>query len=84
MGTSHVQWNALRTIERNPGCSQHQLAERTLNSDQAFGTLLTRLQAGALVERRPGAGRAAIHQLTPRGKALLSDGQRVMFVRSGH
>jgi hypothetical protein len=36
-----VQWNALREIERNPGCSQHRLAERTFNSDQAFGSLLT-------------------------------------------
>jgi DNA-binding MarR family transcriptional regulator len=78
VGVSLVQWNALREIERNPGSSQHRLAERTFNSDQAFGTLMTRLQAAGLVERHPGTGRATIHRLTPKGKALLRDGQKVM------
>ena len=78
LGVSLVQWNALREIERNPGCSQHQLAERTFNSDQAFGSLLTRLLAAAWIERRPGTGRATIHRLTPSGRSLLLDGQRIM------
>src|ERR1700678_635228 len=78
LGVSLVQWNALREIERNPGCSQHQLAERTCNSDQAFGSLLTRLLAADWIERRPGTGRATIHRLTPSGRSLLLDGQRIM------
>ena len=78
LGVSLVQWNALREIERNPGCSQHQLAERTFNSDQAFGTLLIRLQAAGWIERHPGVGRATIHQLTSEGMAVLRDGQKIM------
>jgi DNA-binding MarR family transcriptional regulator len=78
LGVSLVQWNALREIERNPGCSQHQLAERTFNSDQAFGSLLTRLLAAGWIERRPGTGRATIHRLTPSGRSLLLDGQKIM------
>jgi DNA-binding MarR family transcriptional regulator len=78
LDVSLVQWNALREIERNPGSSQHQLAERTFNSDQAFGSLLTRLLAAGWIERSPGTGRAIIHRLTPSGRSLLLDGQKVM------
>ena len=78
LGLSLVQWNALREIERYPGCSQHLLAERTFNSDQAMGTLLNRLREGGLVERQGGMGRATSHALTDKGKALLRDGQGVM------
>lgn len=83
LGVSLVQWNALREIDRNPGFSQHQLAERTFNSDQAFGTLLNRLQAADLIERRAADGRATIHRLTKRGKALLREGQTVMLAVTG-
>ena len=79
LGVSLVQWNALREIERNPGWSQHQLAEQTFNSDQAFGTLLTRLQAAGLINRHPGSGRATVHKLTSKGQALLCDGEKIMF-----
>ncbi len=75
---SLVQWNALREIDRNPGCSQHQLAERTFNSDQSFGTLVRRLLARGLVEQRPGFGRATIHRLTPKGQTMLRAGQKIM------
>ena len=78
LGLSLVQWNALREIDRHPGCSQLQLAEWTFNSAQALGTLVTRLLALGLVERRPGKGRATVHRLTPRGQALLREGQVVM------
>ncbi len=47
LGVSLVQWSALREIDRHPGVSMHRLAELTFNSDQAFGTLATRLCAGA-------------------------------------
>jgi DNA-binding MarR family transcriptional regulator len=72
-----VQWNALREIARNPGASQHQIAERTFNSDQAFGTLMTRLEVRGLVERRPGEGRVNVARLTRKGASLLQDGQAV-------
>ena len=78
LGVSLVQWNALREIQRNPDLPQRQLAERTFNSDQAFGTLAARLQAAGMVERQPGPGRAIIHQLTPKGRTLLREGQKVM------
>jgi DNA-binding MarR family transcriptional regulator len=77
LGLSLVQWNALREIDRNPGCSQHQLAELTFNSDQALGTLLGRLQRLAYIRRSKGSGRAQAHQLTPRGRALLEEGQKI-------
>ena len=79
VGVSLVQWNALREIDRNPDRSQHQLAEITFNSDQAFGTLLNRLIAADLIERRAGLGRATVHRLTRKGRAKLRDGQHIMF-----
>ncbi|WP_131194567.1 MarR family winged helix-turn-helix transcriptional regulator [Lichenihabitans psoromatis] len=78
LGLSLVQWNALREIERNPGRSQHHLAEQTFNSDQAFGALLNRLQAAGLIERLPGPGRAAAQCLTPKAAHLLHKGQGIM------
>jgi len=78
LGISLVQWNALREINRNPGCSAHRLSELTFNSAQAFGTLLTRLQQLGFVERLPGPGRANTHRLTPGGKAMLAKGQEVL------
>ena len=74
---SLVQWNALREIDRNPGSSQHRLAELTFNSDQAFGTLCNRLLQRGFIERKSGAGRALIHQLTPLGKALHAQGEDI-------
>ena len=71
---STVQWNALRTIDRYPGCCLHRLATLTFNSDQAFGTLATRLRRLGLIERHPGVGRATLHALTPKGKTLLGAG----------
>jgi len=78
LGVSLVQWNALREIDRNPGSSQHQLAERTFNSDQAFGTLINRLQKRNLLQSIKGPGRATLHALSPSGKALLKSGQKIM------
>ncbi len=76
LGISLVQWNALREIKLHPGLSMHGLAVRTFNSDQAFGTLMTRLLRQKLVVRQPGAGRTNLHRLTPRGETLLEDGHR--------
>ena len=84
LGVSLVQWNALREIERNPGCSQHHLAEQSFNSDQALGALLKRLQLAGLIERRPGSGRAAAQGLTAQGLHLLHEGQKVMSEVTAH
>lgn len=78
LGVSLVQWNALREIDRNPGSTAHRLAELTFNSDQAFGTLTTRLLRLGFIERQPGAGRANTHCLTPEGKTVLAQGREVM------
>lgn len=78
LGVSLVQWNALREIDRNPGSSAHRLAELTFNSDQAFGTLTTRLLRLGFIERQPGPGRAYTHGLTKSGKEMLAKGQEVM------
>jgi DNA-binding MarR family transcriptional regulator len=78
LGISLVQWNALREIHRNPGCSLHDLAELTFNSDQAFGALMKRLMRQGLVERRPGRGRVTVHRLTPKGETLLEQATRIV------
>ena len=75
LGISLVQWNALREIDRHPGSTMHALSELTFNSDQAFGTLTTRMLRDGLIERRPGVGRATIHSLTVKGKTLLDQGR---------
>lgn len=77
LGVSLVQWNALREIERTPGGSQHRLAQLTFNSDQAFGTLTTRLIQRGLIERQRGAGRAMALQLTPLGRSLYLRGVEI-------
>jgi DNA-binding MarR family transcriptional regulator len=71
LNLSLVQWNAMREINRHPEEPLRQLAKLTFNSDQAFGALVTRLLARGYVRRRPGFGRATIHELTPLGKSLL-------------
>ena len=78
LGVSLVQWNALREIDRNPGSNAHRLAELTFNSDQAFGTLTTRLLRLGFIEREAGPGRANAHHLTASGKAILAEGKGVM------
>lgn len=77
LGISLVQWNALREIDRNPGSSAHGVAELTFNSDQAFGTLTTRLLRRGFIDRQSGAGRAITHRLTESGRVMLSKGQEI-------
>lgn len=75
LGISLVQWNALREIDRNPGATMHALAMLTFNSDQAFGTLATRLIRQGWIERQVGPGRANAHRLTTEGEAMLRHGR---------
>ncbi|MFJ3306539.1 MarR family winged helix-turn-helix transcriptional regulator [Streptomyces sp. NPDC086549] len=76
-GTTLAQWDALRAIGRTPGASARELAGATFQSEQAFGTLVGRLTAQGLVERRPGHGRRIQHHLTPAGEQLLAAGHEV-------
>jgi DNA-binding MarR family transcriptional regulator len=80
VGVTLVQWDALRAIDRTPGASSHDLARATFQSDQAFGTLATRLLARELVERQPGIGRRVGFALTSEGRAALSAGHDVAAV----
>ncbi|MFI2184417.1 MarR family winged helix-turn-helix transcriptional regulator [Streptomyces sioyaensis] len=77
VGTTLAQWDALRAISRSPGASARELAAATFQSEQAFGTLVGRLAAQGLVERRPGHGRRIEHHLTPAGEQVLMAGHKV-------
>ncbi len=76
-GTTFPQWFALGEIAQNPGASAHWLAVKTFQSDQAFGTLASRLEAQGLVIRSPGEGRKVAHALTPAGEKLLAAGNAI-------
>ena len=73
--TTLAQWDALRAIDSNPGASAHALAEETFQTDQAFGTLATRMIDKGLVQRHPGVGRALVHSVTRKGRSVLEQGQ---------
>jgi DNA-binding MarR family transcriptional regulator len=77
VGVTLVQWDALRAIDAAPGASAHDLAVTTFQSDQAFGTLGTRLVAAGWAERTPGVGRRIEHRLTESGRRMLADGHAV-------
>ncbi len=75
---SITQWNALRTIDRYPGSCMHRLAVMTFNSDQAFGTLATRMLRLGLIERQSGVGRKTLHRLTSKGEIQLRAGRSLV------
>lgn len=77
LGVSLVQWDALRHLHENPGASLHDLAVLTFQTDQAFGTLATRLEARGLIRRVGGAGRAIRPELTDEGERVREEGARL-------
>jgi DNA-binding MarR family transcriptional regulator len=77
IGVSLVQWDALRAIERMPGASGHELAVATFQSDQAFGTLASRLVDRGLITRSAGRGRRFGHALTEAGHTALTEGRQL-------
>ncbi|MGU3409737.1 MarR family winged helix-turn-helix transcriptional regulator [Microbacterium sp. M1A1_1b] len=77
VGVTLVQWDALRAIDRMPGASGHDLAVATFQSDQAFGTLATRMVDRGLIVRSAGQGRRIEHALTPAGRSALDQGHRI-------
>lgn len=74
IGSTIVQWDVLRAIEREPGASAHDLAVATFQSDQSLGVTIRRMQAKGLVERRTGRGRRLEHGITEAGAAVLEQG----------
>ncbi|MEU1491434.1 helix-turn-helix domain-containing protein [Streptomyces sp. NPDC005776] len=78
IGISLVQWDALRAIDRMPGASGHELAVATFQSDQAFGTLASRLVTRGLIARSAGHGRRFEHTLTDTGLSALDEGRHLM------
>lgn len=75
VGVTLVQWDALRAVDRMPGASAHDLAVATFQSDQAFGTLASRLVDRGLITRSAGHGRRLEHTLTDAGRAALAEGR---------
>jgi DNA-binding MarR family transcriptional regulator len=77
LGLSLVQWDALRHLNENPDASLRDLAQLTFQSDQAFGTLATRMIRRGLIQRVDGPGRAIKHRITDKGARLLEQGSAV-------
>jgi DNA-binding MarR family transcriptional regulator len=77
VGTTLVQWDALRAIARVPGSSGRELAAETFQGEQSFGALAGRLEAQKLIERRPGRGRRVEHFITEAGQRVLAAGRPV-------
>ena len=78
LGLTIVQWDALRHINENPGASLHLLAELTYQSDQALGTLASRMIDRGLIERVVSPGRAVRHRLTKLGALQLRRGTELV------
>jgi DNA-binding MarR family transcriptional regulator len=78
LGISLVQWDTLRHLHQNPGSSLHDLAQLTFQTDQAFGSLATRMTERGLIERVAGPGRAVHHRLTERGEQLREAGDALV------
>ncbi|WP_299569170.1 MarR family transcriptional regulator [uncultured Williamsia sp.] len=77
-GITLVQWDALRHLAHHPDASLHDLALRTFQSDQAFGTLARRMEDRGLVERTAGPGRVVRLTMTDAGRELLEEGRHVV------
>ena len=70
-GTNMAQWAVLKVMAEQPGLTGHALAARTLQSDQALGTLVTPLVNRGLVVRNR-TGNKLAHSLTDSGRELLA------------
>ncbi len=77
-GVTLVQWDALRHLAHHPDASLHDLAQRTFQSDQAFGTLARRMEERGLVERTSGPGRVVRLVMTDAGQELLEEGRELV------
>ncbi|WAP59141.1 MarR family winged helix-turn-helix transcriptional regulator [Streptomyces sp. S465] len=71
VGLTLPQWGMLYAVATEPDSSTHALAVFIGQSDQSAGAVVARLQRRGLIERRPGAGKAILHRITPEGDELL-------------
>jgi DNA-binding MarR family transcriptional regulator len=76
VGSTIVQWDVLRALERQPDASAHDLALATFQSDQSLGVMMRGMERKGLVERSSGAGRRIEHRVTAAGAQLLEQGHR--------
>ncbi len=71
VGLTLPQWGMLYAVATEPDSSTHALAVFIGQSDQSAGAVVARLQQRGLLERRPGAGKAILHRITPEGDDLV-------------
>ena len=71
VGVTLPQWGMLYAVATEPDSSTHALALFTGQSDQSAGAVVGRLEQRGLLERRPGAGKAILHRITPEGDDLV-------------
>ncbi|WP_405163827.1 MarR family winged helix-turn-helix transcriptional regulator [Nocardia sp. NBC_01499] len=71
VGVTLPQWGMLYAVAAEPDSSTHALALFIGQSDQSAGAVVARLEQRGLLERRPGAGKAILHRITPDGAELL-------------
>jgi DNA-binding MarR family transcriptional regulator len=71
VGLTLPQWGMLYAVAIEPDSSTHALALFIGQSDQSAGAVVARLEQRGLLERRPGAGKAILHRITPDGEELV-------------
>lgn len=71
IGLTTPQFLALAAIAENDDVTSAELARQSFVSPQAMITVVARLQAGGLITRAPGGGRAIAMRLTPKGTEVL-------------
>jgi DNA-binding MarR family transcriptional regulator len=74
IGSTIVQWDVLRALERQPDASAHDLAVATFQSDQSLGVMMRSMAAKGLVERSSPKGRRIEHRITEAGGRILEQG----------
>lgn len=74
-GLTRAQWRALKTIWRNEGLSQTELADRIDMEPIPVGRVVDRLQKAGYVERRadPADRRRWRLHLTPKAQAVIAE-----------
>jgi DNA-binding MarR family transcriptional regulator len=74
IGSTIVQWDVLRALERQPDASAHDLAVATFQSDQSLGVMMRNMERKGLVARSTPNGRRIEHRITEAGARVLEQG----------
>ena len=79
LGLSRAKWRVVAYVSRTPGISQTELAESIECSRMAISSLLDRMQAQGLIERRSVEGDRRVRAvfLTENGSALVRKMNRI-------